>query len=398
MAVAIEARVATASVEPAPSDVAPTAVATDPAPARPLDVDGEAERCFALYQQRDYLQAIGAATAAIAAARGDGHAAGIARLWSIVALARQALDEHHGARAALECAIRAAPVSERAGYERQLAALAGRVAERLVAPTDGGRGVTSADDVSALREALDWLERGAAATPDDPALRERAADVERRLWPAYERVAAALVQRQEYRAARALLREALDDPRVPPAPAATLRELFAGTYGGEIGQLTAQAIRSMQDARETDALGALARAEELLATLQAGALSPKRREEVDRRLWWGYKKLGRRRAQAGDYEAAADALGHALRFAGLGTDRHADTRAALARALEALVDARAPGIRALAEAGAREAALAQSGRLWQRLRRALDEGLSEDELAAAFAKAQRIGTDVGARL
>jgi len=46
--------------------------------------------------------------------------------------------------------------------------------------------------------------------------------------------------------------------------------------------------------------------EELLDHVHDEALPPKRREEVDRRLWWGYKKLGRRRAQAGEYEGAVD--------------------------------------------------------------------------------------------
>jgi hypothetical protein len=153
----------------------------------------------------------------------------------------------------------------------------------------------------------------------------------------------------------------------------------------------------MQDARETEALGALERAEELLDTIHDEALPPKRREEVDRRLWWGYKKLGRRRAQAGEYEAAAEALFHALRFAGVGTDRQADTRAALVRALEGLVEKRALVIRELAESGDREAAVVQSDRLWTRLRGALAEGLTEEDLAVAFAKAQRVFAEVGAR-
>jgi hypothetical protein len=206
-----------------------------------------------------------------------------------------------------------------------------------------------------------------------------------------------LAQRQQYGAARRLLREALDDRRFPSARAATFRELFSGTYGGEIGQLTAQAIRSMQAARETEALAALERAEELLDHVHDEALPPKRREEVDRRLWWGYKKLGRRRAQAGEYEGAVDALAHALRFAGVGTDRQADTRAALVRALEGLAEQRVLVIRELAEAGDREAALVQTDKLWSRLRSVLAAGLMEADLALAFAKAQRVFDEVNAR-
>jgi hypothetical protein len=221
--------------------------------------------------------------------------------------------------------------------------------------------------------------------------------VQRRLWGTYERVVLALVQRQHYGDARGLLREALEDPRLPAARAEPFREMLSGTYGGEIGQLTAQAIRSMQDAREAEALAALERAEALLDAVAAEVLPPKRREEVDRRLWWGYKKLGRRRAQAGEHEAAAQALCHALRFAGDGTDRQADTRAALVRALEALVDKRAPLIRELAASGDREGALMQSDRLRSQLRDALRGGLAEQDLAVAFARAQRVVDEVGIR-
>jgi hypothetical protein len=101
--------------------------------------------------------------------------------------------------------------------------------------------------------------------------------------------------------------------------------------------------------------------------------------------------------QAGDYEAAAEALLHALRFAGVGTDRQADTRTALVRALEGLVEQHALRIRERADAGDREGALVQVDRLWVRLRGALAEGLTESDLAGAFARAQRLVDEIGAR-
>jgi tetratricopeptide (TPR) repeat protein len=369
--------------------------AVAPAPAQ-TDVD-VVEHCFALYQAGEYRDAVAAATAAMAAKAAIGEAAQVARLWSIVALARQAMEDAAGARTALEAALTTAPDSERPAYARQLASLATEVAQMFVRSAAGGRGPSSEEDLERLRQALDWAERGTAAVPGDDGLRELAADLQRRLWPAYERVVMGLAQRQQYGAARRLLREALDDRRFPSARAATFRELFSGTYGGEIGQLTAQAIRSMQAARETEALAALERAEELLDHVHDEALPPKRREEVDRRLWWGYKKLGRRRAQAGEYEGAVDALAHALRFAGIGTDRQADTRAALVRALEGLAEQRVLVIRELAEAGDREAALVQTDKLWSRLRGVRAAGLTEADLALAFAKAQRVFDEVNAR-
>jgi tetratricopeptide (TPR) repeat protein len=384
-----------------PVAVRPHRVSLEPAVAMSaeakVDTADAAEQCFALYQAGAYAEAVAAASTAMIGKAAGGRAAEVARLWSIVALARRAMDDHAGARTALEAALTTAPDSERPAYSRQLASLATEVARGLVADVESGRGPTSEQDVDRLRQAVDWAERAAATVPNDEGLRALATDLQRRLWPTCEGVVLGLVQRQQFRSARALLREALDDPRFPAARAATFRELFSGTYGGEIGQLTAQAIRSMQAARETEALAALERAEELLESLHDEALPPNRREEVDRRLWWGYKKLGRRRAQAGEYEGAVDALAHALRFAGVGTDRQADTRATLVRALEGLAEQRALIIRELADAGDREAALVQTDKLWSRLRGAFATGLAETDLAVAFAKAQRVFDEVNAR-
>lgn len=387
--------------EPLPAvAVTPRRISIEPAVTARAEAGGEsaddAEQCCALYQSGAYAEAVAAATVAMAGKAARGQAAEIARLWSIVALARRAMDDHAGARTALEAALTTAPDSERPAYARQLASLTTEVARGLVVGVESGGEPSSEEDVDRLRQALDWAERGGAAVPGDEALRALATELQRRLWPTCERVVLGLVRRQQFRAARTLLREALDDPRFPTARASTFRELFSGTYGGEIGQLTAQAIRSMQAARESEALAALERAEELLDSLRDEVLPPRRRDEVDRRLWWGYKKLGRRRAQAGDYEGAVDSLAHALRFAGVGTDRQADTRAALVRALEGLTERRVLLIRELADAGDREAALVQTDKLWSRLRGAFAAGLGETDLAVAFAKAQRAFDEVAA--
>jgi tetratricopeptide (TPR) repeat protein len=231
--------------------------------------------------------------------------------------------------------------------------------------------------------------------PDDPELQELMATAEARLWPAYEQLVLALLQRQEFRAARQLLREALERPGVPPARADTFRELFSGTFSGEIGQLTAQAIRSMQEARESEALGALERAERLLESVHDEALPPKRREEVDHRLWWGYNKLGRRRVDAGAFEEAIEPLVRALRLAATAPDRQAETRGALVHAFEGWIEAAALAIGEVADAGDREAALVRSDKLWTRLRAALHEGLSEQDLGVAFARVRRLFEEIG---
>src|SRR5207302_542969 len=300
-----------------------------------------------------------------------------AALWSVVALAQQGLGDQAGARAALEAAIATAPETDRVTYQRQLATLALGVAQDLIASAGAHVAPDSENRVSALREVLAWLEGGRAAAPGDAALRELATTAETLLWPAYEQVVMALVQRQEFNAARRLLREALEHERLPSARAETFRELFSGTFAGEIGQLTAQAIRSMQDARETESLGPLERAERLLQTVHDEALPPKRREEVDRRLWWGYNKLGLRRVEGGAFEEALEPLLRALRLAGTAPDRQSETRAALVQAFEGWTEASALAIREVADAGDREAAVVHSDKLWTRLRTALEEGLSE---------------------
>ena len=162
-----------------------------------------------------------------------------------------------------------------------------------------------------------------------------------------------------------------------------------------MGQLTAQAILSMQEGRESEALGTLQRAEELLQTIPTDSLPPTRRDEVDQRLWWGYAELGSRRLDAGDYEEALDPLLHALRFTSIGPERQAETGAAVVRALEGIAAVRALSIRRLAEAGSRDEAIVAAGELQGLVKRGLELGLSEDELAAASARVRRLCEELG---
>ena len=393
-----------AAVAPAP--VTPTRVGAAPAvidpasrtraPITPIPI---VDRCLQLSQAQRHADVVEMVTAALSsdapAEHRPANAQESAALWSILALAQHALGDHAAARDALETAIATAPDRERAQYRRQLATLALTVARDLVDAAGAPAPPDSETRVSSLRDALAWLERGRAAAPDDPDLRELTATAETRLWPAYEQLVMALVQRQEFRAARRLLRDALDRPGVPAARADTFRELFSGTFSGEIGQLTAQAIRSMQEARESEALGALERAERLLESVHEEALPPKRREEVDRRLWWSYNKLGLRRVEAGAFEEAIEPLVRALRLAAGAPDRDSETRPALVRAFEGLTEAAALAIREIADAGDREAALVRSDKLWTRLRAALQDGLSEDDLRVAFARARRLFDEIG---
>ena len=361
-----------APVTPAPvspTSVGPAPVSPTPTTSAPVTPTALVDYCLELYQQHRHADVVETASAALATdAPAERRPAGgheSAALWSILGLAQQGLGDHAAARAALDTAIATAPDVERPKYQRQLVALALAAARDLMAAAGAPAAPDSDGRVSSLRDALVWLARGRAAAPDDAELRELTATAETRLWPAYEQLVLALSQRQEFRAARGILREALERPDVPPARAETFRELFSGTFSGEIGQLTAQAIRSMQEARESEALSALERAERLLESVHDEALPPKRREEVDRRLWWSYNKLGRRRVDAGAFEGWTESAALAIREA--------------------------------AGAGDREAALVRSDKLWTRLRAALHEGLTEQDLGVAFARVRRLFEEIGRR-
>jgi len=357
------------------------------------------ERCFALHQARRDAEVVVLGMAALQGLDGavsPDDPQTTAALWSVIALARQALGEDAEARTALESAIAAATPADRPTYQRQLAALADGVAGGLLAEAEADRraGPASEKRLAAIQSAATWLQCGAAAMPTDARLADLAASAEAMLWPAYERTVMAFVQHQDFRAARRLLREALADPRFPAARVEAFRELFSGTFRCEIGQLTAQAIRSVQDAREVDALAALQRAESLMGTLSDEALSPKRREEVDRRLWWGYSKLGERRVASGEYEAALEPLFHAFGY-DVGPERHQETRALLVRALDGVADTRALDIREQADAGDHEAAIVHCDRLWALLRSATEQGLTPADVAAASIKVQRLFESLG---
>ena len=384
----------------APAAVPLTLSHTPPPAAGPrlADTGPLVDQCFELYQAERYTDVVALTTAALSAdappTERAADAAEAGALGSMLALARQALGDHAGARAALETAMAVAPEADRATYRRQLTTLTLGVARELITAAAAPVAPESEGRVRDLRDALSWLEPLRVADPDDADVRELVMTAETRLWRAYEHVVMALLQRQGFREARVLLREALDDARLPSTRAEAFRELLSGTFSGEIGQLTAQAIRSMQEARESEALAALERAERLLRSVHEETLSPKRREEVDRRLWWGYNQLGVRRLAAGAFEDAVEPLVHALGLAATAPDRQMDTRAALIQAFEGWTDACALAIREAANAGDREAAIVRSDTLRARLHAALQEGLAERELSRALARAHGLVEEI----
>jgi tetratricopeptide (TPR) repeat protein len=317
-----------------------------------------------------------------------------AKVWGLIALAKRELGDADGARAALEEAIIVAPPAEAPTWTRHLAALSLSTAQSLLARTESVAR-DSEERITTIRSAMNWLEGGLAAVPGDAELVQTLARAREALWPTYDEVINALVQRQEFYGARRLLREALADEDCPAALRASFRDLLSATFGGEVGQLTAEAIRRMQDGKEDEAIGTLERAEGVLATIPGDAIPVKRRQELERRLWWSYTKLGIRRVEGGMWEEALGPLMHALSFESVGPERQEETRRPLVRALEGMVEARAPLIRRLIEDGDRGGALATCDKLWACLKAAMDRGISPDELAGALGRAQQLFDKLG---
>ncbi|MBI4591704.1 MAG: hypothetical protein HY725_22990 [Candidatus Rokubacteria bacterium] len=352
------------------------------------------EECRTLFQGAQYEEVIRTAEPALQGAFGEPlgtppRAAEVAALWSVLGLSRQALGDEEGARSALEEAIHAAPEDDRPTYRQQLVSLAAGVSRRLLLNAEQVAEGAGEQRIDLLKQAMVWLYQGLMEVPEDGELTAALERARRGLWGTYGQTVTSLIQRQEFHRARRLIREALADEEFPADRRQVFMELLSATFIGEIGQLTASAIRTLEDEREREALTFLQRAEGILGSLPPEAIAPKRREEVNRRLWWGYTKLGLRRVEAGEYEGAIEPLFHALKIGEIGPERQQETRETLGRALEAVVETRAASITQLAKEGKRSAAVQEAERLKSLIRESLELGLSEQELSPALSRARK---------
>ncbi len=314
----------------------------------------------------------------------------IARLWSLLALSRQALGDEEGAQSAFEEAIHTAPEDDRPTYQAQMTALTASVSRRLLARAEQAAEGAGEEQIRQLRHAVVWLRQGLAQVPGDTELTAALERARHGLRASYSQTATVLIQRQEFHRARRLIREGLADEEFPRDRRGHFMELMAVTFTGEIGQLTASAIRTLEEEREGEALSFLQRAEGILGTMPPETLTPKRREDVNRRLWWGYTKVGIRRVEAREFEQALEPLFHALKIGGIDPERQQETREALVRALEGVADARGALITRLAKDGNRGAAVEEAERLKTLMRESLERGLSQQELSLALTKARRV--------
>lgn len=303
------------------------------------------EKCIALYQAKQYQDLISAAESQLQrASDGVGStepAPVMGAVWGLVGLSKQALGDDEAAHAAFEAAIRASPEAGRHTYRGYLAALASRVAHQLLDRAQTFGQDEGDERVETFKQAVLWLRRGVGAAPDDENLRVSLDRAQQELWAAIE-------------------------------------------------QLTAHAIRALQDGQEQDVLISLGRTTALLSSISEDALVPKRREEAYRRLWWAYTKLGVGRLEAGEFEAALEPLLHALKLDLGDPERQQETREALVRTLEAIADRRTGLIDQLLKDGQRESALAEGERLLALIREGMEAGLSDEEISSALTKTHHV--------
>jgi tetratricopeptide (TPR) repeat protein len=316
------------------------------------------------------------------------------RLWGVVGLARQGLDDFEGARFAFEEAIALAPQSERETWERHLAGLASIAARRSL--DEAAAGPARAERIETIRSAIDWLERALAVAPEDAALRDTLLAARAALWRANEDVVKALIRRKAFDEVRRRLEEVSADPECPPGRQRAFRTLRVRALAGEAVAATTDAMRHLGHGRPEDSMAALARAESVLTEV-SGALTAKRRQELTRKLWLGYMKLGIDRLEAGEGEAALGPLCRALRLDASGDARLTETRATLVRTLERVVETRSVEIGALIEAGDAALAAVQGEKLWSLLRGAVDQGLPQDRLTDTFATVEGLFHRIGTR-
>ena len=349
------------------------------------------DTCLAMYEDGRFSEVVSLGSAALEVharmAVVSDRTYEAAALLDLVGLSKLALGDRDGARTAFCAAIRDAEPSARSASVEHLVSLVQSVASSAGDATDGE---ADAVRLRELRACLVALEAALGAAPGDESLLTSHATVRDALSPACERLVARVVSGEGDDQARDLVVETLADDVMPVAWRERLGEQLAAASSAEIGQLTAQAIRSVQDGKDGEALETLERAERLAATLPIGAVADERREELERRLWWGYTKVGMRRIEIRSFDGAVEPLFHALQLGGIDEERLRETRSALVRALDGVVDARTPAIQQLGG----DTAQIEIEKLTALVRSAIARGLSEDDLGEVLAKVTHLGQDL----
>jgi hypothetical protein len=394
-----------------------------PAPAAAADLVAEAAGLLKAGQHEALLAALEPALRIRGRARNRAPASYERALLSAMAgLAHRARGDEASMRAAFEQGVRALPKTDVNGSEHRVMPLAESVGSRLLADGEAA-GDGSPATLAALRLAVGLL-RGVAivqgsqpaadfaAAPAVPSLDPTAADaggddlppwgkalrahlaVERArdaVATAAERRLGGFLGKRDHTGGHRWLREVmgwdeLGDRRAP------LEDAYWQSVGGEVTRLTGSAVESGDDL--TSATEALESAEALVAALPRESAESPRFDDLRRRIWWGHIKLGLQRLEGGDSTGALEPLYRALHLAGGDEDREAETRHALAQALDAQAAEASARIEGLLEAGDRIGAETAGQELCRAIDRGLAEGVSQEELVDALAKRQ----DVMARI
>jgi hypothetical protein len=362
------------------------------------------ETCLAMYNEHRYTEVVSLGSAALevharmaaVSHRPDEAAA----LQDLVGLAKQELGDREGARAAFGTAIANAAPAARPPYIRHLLTLVRGIVDGVNVKDDDGIRVRELRAcLAAIASALD------VASGDESLLGARQAVLEA-VGALCDRLVPFALDDDGDPAAKALLLEVAGDERMAGPWLDRLRERLgaspvtgttpvsgaAGTTTvstAEVGQLTVFAVRAVQEGREDEALEALERAEHLAAAM-TGPGADERREELERRLWWGYTKVGLRRLERGAFDTALDPFFRALRLGRVDSDRLSETRGALVRALDGVAETTLPALQALRETDA-PAAARETARVAGALQSWAAHGLTEQDLGEAHDRITRLG-------
>src|SRR3970282_2436580 len=122
---------------PAPPAGARRPPRAPPAAPRPPAVELPVSECLGFYERRQYQAVVATAEPALQRALGEAATAApraqdVAKLWSVLALSRQAVGDEEGALSAFEEAIHAGPEEDRSAYQTQAVAVAEGASRRLL--------------------------------------------------------------------------------------------------------------------------------------------------------------------------------------------------------------------------------------------------------------------------
>jgi hypothetical protein len=301
----------------------------------------------------------------------------------------------------------------RQGSPERAAEMLGLAVERLPAETEmapaalgpvaalAGRELSAGADASAagpgvlveLRLATALLRVASGLAPSDTDLSSRLRQSREAQWLAYEQCASTLLGRRDFAGAHRVIQEALGAGVLPPARESSFRDLLWTSVTGEIGRLTGQALNPEVEVEEQ--VARLAEAEGIIRDLPEDALTESKGEDLVRRVWWGYMKLGTQRVEARDLDGALEPLYRALRLGEVDADRQQETRRLLLETLDGIVDRWSAGIRRLAADGNQAGARREAKQLAELIDDAGRRGLAGDDLAAVTSRRDEIQALVG---